>query len=179
MKVRQLQATYCAEDDRILLRLSADEEDGTRQELRCWLTRRLIKILWPTIMSAMQKQVVLDLPQAAHASSEIVSMEHHASVSKIKAGGNFDVPFDTTAASYPKGTQPLLCTVARIHLELNKGPRINFESAHDGGFEVQFDSTLLHGLCTMLQQVVKSAEWGIELQLPGGAQVQESAQGMH
>ncbi len=105
-------------------------------------------------------------------------MEHQASVDKIKADGQFDVPFDTTAVSFPIGVQPLLCKAAHIHLEANKGPRIHFESAHEGGFEVQFDPTLLHGLCTMLQQVVKSAEWDIELNLPNSTAILDYPQGM-
>src|ERR1035437_1690550 len=145
MDLHQLQVTYHAEEDRILLRTSFKTESGEVQEIRAWLTRRLVGNLWPGIIRALEAQVTLDRPQAAHASAEIVSLEYQASVTEIKAKGNFDTPFETAAEAYPIGKAPLLVTAAQFTVNASQAMRINFTPARGYGFEVTFTPTVLHG----------------------------------
>ena len=58
MELHQIQVTYQAEEDRILCRASFKEEDGGLQEVRAWLTRRMVKALWSTLIDAMDKEMV-------------------------------------------------------------------------------------------------------------------------
>lgn len=165
MDLHQIQLTYQPDQDRILLRLSFHGEQGALQEIRAWLTRRLVNNLWPGMIRALETQVKLDQPQAAHASAEIVSLEHQASVSAIKAHGAFDTPFDQAEQAYPPGEAPLLVTLAQFTMTPKQPLRINFCPAQGDGFEVTFTASMLHGFCTLLQEAVKTAEWGIDLQL--------------
>jgi hypothetical protein len=166
MDLHQLQLSYQAQDDRILLRLSFKTEDGSLQEIRAWLTRRLIRNLWPGIIQALETQVALDQPSAAHASAEIVGMEHQACVSEIKASGSFDTPFEAGAQGFPMGEAPILVTAAHFAVNANQALLLSF-AADSCSFEVAFGQTMLHGFCTLLQQAVKLSEWDIELRLPG------------
>ncbi|MFI4939929.1 MAG: hypothetical protein ACHP7O_06260 [Burkholderiales bacterium] len=167
MVLHQIQAAYRAEEDRLLLRVSFSADDGPRQEIRAWLTRRLVKALWPAIIHAMETQVALDHPHAAHARVEIVNMEHEATISEIRAHGKFGMPFAPESYSFPFGEQPVLLTGAHISVKANQTPRINFVSALNGNFEITLTSSMLHGLCTLLQDAIKPADWNIELHLPG------------
>lgn len=167
MILHQIQATYQVDDDRILLRVSFAANDGCVQEIRAWLTRRLVKIFWSGIVQALETQVVLDQPHAVHARAEIVSMQHQATVTEIRARGDFDVPFAPDIHSYPFGDQPILLVQAHFSVQAKQTPRINFVSTHNGSFEVAFTAPMLHGLCTLVQDAVKLAEWGFELRLPG------------
>jgi hypothetical protein len=176
MLLHQIQAAYRADDDRLLLRVSFAENDGSLQEIRSWITRALVKTLWPGIIRALETQVALDQPQAAHARVEIVNMQHQATVTEIRSRGDFDVPFAPEEYSYPFGEQPILLVRAHISVQAKQTPRINFVSAHNGSFEVAFTSSMLHGFCTLLQDAVKKAEWDIELRLPGIPAEQELAQ---
>jgi hypothetical protein len=167
MRLQQIQAGYWRDEDRLLFRISFRDEDGNLQEIRSWMTRHLVKTLWPGIVKAMETQVALDNPNAAHASAEIVTMEHQATVDEIRSRGDFDVPFAPKIDGFPFGEHPILLVSAQISLGANRAPRINFISARNGSFEVGFTSTMLHGLCTVLQDAIKSTEWGVDLRMPG------------
>ncbi len=164
-----MQLTYQTGEDRILLRLSFHADQGALQEIRAWLTRRLVNNLWPGIIRALETQVKLDQPQAAHASAEIVSLAHQASISQIRAGGNFNTPFESAAGAWPSGEAPLLVHAAQFTIKAGQALRINFAPAQGYGFEVTFAPAMLHGFCTLLQEAVKTAEWGIDLRLPAAA----------
>ncbi len=166
MVLQQIQAGYWRNEDRLLLRVSFKHEDGSLQEIRSWMTRHMVKSLWPSIIHALETQVGLDNPNAAHASSEIVSMEHQAKVNEIRSRGDFDVPFSPDIDSYPFGEQPILLVQAHINIATSRAPRINFVSAKNGSFEVAFTPGMLHGFCTVLQDAVKATDWDIELQMP-------------
>jgi hypothetical protein len=166
MVLHQIQVAYRSEDDRLLLRVSFGADDGTKQEIRAWLTQRLVKTLWPGIIGALETQVVLDHPGAAHARAEIVCMEHQATVTQIRARGEFSMPFVPDVHNFPCGEQPILLTGAHIAVQAKHTPRINFVSGKSS-FEIAFTSPMLHGFCTLLQDAVKLAEWNIELRLPG------------
>jgi hypothetical protein len=167
MDLHQLQVTYRADEDRVLLRASFKTEDGGLQELRAWLTRRLISNLWPAIVDALERQVALNKPQAAHARADIVGMEHHASVEHIRDSGSFDNPFDNGVDSYPLGETPILVTAASFTLNPDQPIRIDFAPANGKGFEIAFPPVVLHGLCSLLKDAVSAADWDMELEMPG------------
>ncbi|CAN5449231.1 hypothetical protein BH11PSE11_BH11PSE11_35460 [soil metagenome] len=175
MDLHQLQLTFHADEDRILLRASFKSKSGELQEMRAWLTRRLIGNMWPGVVRSLESQVRLERPHAAHASAEIVNLEHHASVSEIKAKGNFSTPFESTVGAFPADGAPMLVSAVRFTVNAGKPLRVNFTPAQGSGFEIAFSPTLLHGFCTLLQAAVRSAEWGIDLRLPDTARVDYGA----
>lgn len=167
MRLQQIQAGYWRNEDRLLFRISFQDDKGGLQEIRSWMTRHLVKMLWPGIIGALEAQVALDNPHAAHASAEIVTMEHQATVDEIRSRGDFDVPFAPKIDGFPFGEHPILLVQAHISIGADRAPRINFVSARNGSFEVAFTSAMLHGLCTVLQDALKSTDWDIELRMPG------------
>lgn len=168
MDIQQLQLKYQPDDDRVLFRVSFKEQDGTLQEIRSWLTRRLTRNLWPGLVKAMEMQVVLTQPAAAHARAEIVGMGMDMSVSQIRDAGGFNKPFQEAASSSrPLGDEPLLISEARFTVDGWQPLRISFASKDKGNFEVAFTPQMLHGFCDVLRQAVTAAEWDIALRLPG------------
>ena len=166
MELHQLQVTYQQDEDRLLFRASFKAENQSLHEVRAWLTRRLLRNLWPGIVKALETQVTLDLPQAAHAKAEIVGMEHQASVTQSAARGDFKTPF-TASQAFPIGEAPILVTTVNFNISANKPVRINFAPVQGTGFEIGFSPQVLHGFCDLLRQAVKIAQWEMELKLPG------------
>lgn len=166
MELHQIQVIYQAEEDRLLCRASFKAEDGL-QEVRAWLTRRLVRNLWPGIIDVLEKQVVLDKPQAAHASADIVGMEHHASVEEIRGSGCFNNTFESEVQAYPLGETPVLVHQAQFTVLPNQPIRMNLTPAEGYGFEIAFNLTMLHGFCSLLKEAVKQAEWDMHLVMPG------------
>ena len=151
----------------MLLRVSFGDNPESLQEIRAWLTRRMVKILWADIMHAMEVQVLLDNPEAANARADIVSMKHQDTVNKSRSRGDYDLPFSPKITGFPLGEQPVLLTQAPIYVVAKQTPRINFITSAKTSFELAFTPAMLHGLCTLLQDTVKLAAWHIELNLPG------------
>lgn len=169
MELHQIQVTYLAEEDRLLCRASFKAKDGGLQEVRAWLTRRLTRSLWPGIIDALETQVGLDKPQASHASADIVSMAHHASIEEIRESGSFGSAYATDIASYPLGETPILVNTVNFTLHAGEPIRMNVTPAQGYGFEIAFTQTVLHGFCSLLRDAVNKAEWDMELMMPGAS----------
>ncbi|MFC7518216.1 hypothetical protein ACFQUU_24690 [Herbaspirillum sp. GCM10030257] len=167
MDLHQIQVSYQAEEDRLLFRASF-KSDGGLHELRAWLTRRLLKVLWPAILQALETQVKLDKPQAAHASADIIGMEHQASVDQIRDSGSFNNPYEAEIQDFPLGEHPLLITSVNFAQLPDQPIRINMTPADGHGFELAFTLVVLHGFCSLLKDAVRLAEWDLELEMPGG-----------
>lgn len=169
MALQQIQAGYWRDEDRLLLRISYKDDKEAMMEIRSWMSRHLVKTLWPNILHALEAQVKLDNPNAAHASSDIVNMEHQAKTDEMRSSGNFDVPFAPDIDGYPFGEQPILLVQAHITVKAKESTKINFVSARNGSFELGFTRKMLYGFCTVLQDAVKLAEWDIELHMPASS----------
>lgn len=169
MELHQLQVTYQAEEDRVLCRASFKAQDAGLAEVRAWLTRRMVRGLWGGMLDAMEKQVALDKPAAAHASGDIVGMEHHATVEAIRDSGSFETAFEEDIAELPLGAAPILVTTINFSLNPGQPIRMNMTPGSGSGFEIAFAPAMLHGFCSLLRDAVKKAEWDLELNLPGSA----------
>lgn len=166
MELHQIQVTYQADEDRLLCRASFKAEDGL-QEVCAWLTRRLVRNLWPGILQALETQVALDKPTAAHAKADIVGMEHQASVETMRGTGSFDAPYEAKITGYPLGEAPMLVHKVDFALLADQPIRITFSPSQGSGFEVTLSLTVLHGFCALLKEAVRQAEWDMELEMPG------------
>lgn len=172
MELHQLQVAYNQEQDRLLLRATFRTEQKALHEVRAWITRRILIRLWPGILRALETKVTLEQPQAQHAKREIVGMAHEASINDNVRRGGFAAKFEDTAQEYPLGAEPLLVTTANFHLKANQPVRIEFIDTAGKRFEIAFSDRVLHGFCKLLQDGVKTAQWEVELAMPGmsGAQ---------
>jgi len=169
MDLHQIQLTYHVEQDRLLFRVSFRDDKAQLQEIRAWLTRRFLRLLWPGILQSMERQVVVSQPDAAHARSEIVGMGHESSVSQLRESGGFDKPFEAEATGFPLGDAPILVTTAHFTVKAGEPLRVEFVSADRGAFEVAFTEHMLHGFCNLIREALKQSEWDLVLSMPGAA----------
>lgn len=169
MELHQIQLNYLQDEDRLLCRTSFRDADGGLQEIRAWLTRYMVIKLWEGIVQALEKKVALEVPQAAHASKDIVGMEHQSSVAKSREQGSFDNPYQANAQAFPLGEKPLLITALTFNLQAGQPIRINLAPAAGYGFEIALAQPVLHGFCSVLLKTVQQANWGLDLAMPGTA----------
>ncbi|MCH8618903.1 hypothetical protein [Undibacterium sp. TS12] len=170
MELHQLQTSYLPDQDRLLVKFSFAEKssDGApsgRQEIHLLFTRRTSMKFWPALLEAMTKQVRMSKPGAAHASSEIVQMEHEASLAAMQEGGVFNKPYESNVDGWPLGKDALLPVDIQFHVHATAPFRMEF--VVDGGknFEVAMGSRLLHGFCKLFQDAVEKADWGFTLEM--------------
>ena len=164
MIIHQLQASYVLEQDRILVRLNTQ----AGEEVRLWLTRRMVKNLFPHMLQVTADLVTDQAQGASHDGANrnaLTQFKRQESLQKA----DFSTPFNSQAASLPIGDAPLLAS--RVHITVCDGGalRIGFEediagAAAKRGFEVTLGQDLLHGLMHLLEAALRHADWGITLE---------------
>ncbi|MDP1978739.1 hypothetical protein [Undibacterium sp.] len=170
MDLHQIQITYLPDQDRLLLKLSFAEKDkAARQEIDLLFTRRTTMKFWPGLLEAMGKQVKMSKPSAAHASSELVQMEHEASVAEMKDSGHFNAPLEDDVESWPLGKEAMLPENIQFHVHAKLPFRMEFTVAGGKNFEIAMGKRLLHGFCKLFQDAVEKADWGFTLEMMGSA----------
>ena len=161
MNIHQLSVAYHVDYDRILVQINT----LAGEELRLWLTRRLVVNFLPHL-----NRLVIDVEAGTLqlASHDEISKKVVAEFKKQESitRSDFKTPFTTQASGYPIGEEPLLVT--NIHLTPDgKGAlRIGFEEKMvdqpaPRGFHMTMASTLLHGFTHLLESAIKVSEWGI------------------
>ncbi len=160
MKLQQLKVDYSAEQDRLLMLIATD--DGI--ELRTWLTRRYVKLLWPLLVKLAEEASPRIRTQASpEARKALLGIEHEQAVSKA----DFSKAYEKKSRSTPLGEDPLLLGRIQTGHDRKGRPVLALHPATGQGITLTLDSVLLHSLCRLLQAAVKKSGWDMELKLPG------------
>ena len=164
MQIHQLSVSYQAEQDRLLLRVSSTNG----QEMRLWLTRRLMLGLWPLI-SRLQTEQLLKLEAAGSAlddaDEELRRMLAEFRKEEFLQRADFDTPYQDQA-TLPLGTEPLLVTDVdatplpggRTRLSLNERASVS-GGEKPRGFQLELDAKLMQGLLHLLERALTHAQW--------------------
>lgn len=166
MKLRQLKIDFNPEHDRLLMQLSTSEN----AEMRMWMTRRYVKLLWPVLVQLAEDLSPRIKAQAnPEARKALLSLEHEQAVARA----DFSKPYETEPVATPLGAEPVL--LARIQTGRDPGgsPVLALHPAVGNGLTLSFDVVLLHSVCRLLQQAVKKTDWDIDLKLPGAEMLPE------
>jgi hypothetical protein len=159
MRLHQLKIDYEAEQDRLLMLVSAS--DGV--EVRLALTRRFVKLLWPLLVKLAEEASPRIRTQAnPEARKALLGIEHAQAVARA----DFSKSYDEKPRATPLGEAPLL--LARIQTGRNRDgqPVVALHPAEGSGVTLTFDSVLLHSVCRLLQSAVKKSDWDVDLRLP-------------
>jgi hypothetical protein len=167
MRLHQIKVDYDAGEDRLLMQLSTSEAS----EVRLWLTRRFVKLLWPLLVKLAEEASPRIRTQAsAEARRALLGLEHEEAVQRA----DFTKPYDASEREMPLGKAPLLLARIQTGRDRKGQPVVALHPAEGQGVTLTFDSVLLHSLCRLLQAAVKKSDWDMELKLPG-TEPQESA----
>ncbi len=164
MQIHQMTVSYLAEQDRILMRINTT--DG--EEMRLWLTRRLMAGLWP-LLTKMLTDHLLKLESAGAslvgANPELKKMLADFRKEEFLQHADFDTPFKETPPTLPLGEEPLLVTDVEA-TPLASGPlRLNFNERRPGGdakprsFQMEMEPKLMQGLMHLLDQSLAQSGW--------------------
>jgi len=158
MKLRQIKIEHAPVQDRLLMRIATDGN----QEILLWLTRRCVKLLWPALIGLAQKIPAIATQAHPDARSALLGMRHEEAVRK----SDFSKPYDEASLERPLGAEPML--VARIQTRREDSGQLLLAllPLEGQGVNVALDEALLHSLSKLLQDVVKGADWDLELSLP-------------
>jgi hypothetical protein len=168
MKIHQLSVNYLLEQDRILVRLNTQGGD----EIRLWLTRRLMLTLWPTLNREVAEHVarqasVRDTAMAALANADDQTKQLLADFSRedVLRDADFKTPFNPKPGHFPLGERPLLVTGINIkpletgRLELGFQEKLPGRPHPPRGFRASPPDPMLHSLVHLLQKALARSGW--------------------
>ncbi|UCV21535.1 hypothetical protein [Ferribacterium limneticum] len=144
MQIRQLQVACDQVQDRLLLRISTQEDE----EYRIWLTRRFLRELWPHLSRLTGKQAV-----AAPIVGEVSADD----------AAHFDQPFSEENATYPLGSTPLLSSELKVDTLSDGTFNLIFREGRERSFQLAMNVELLQTLCAMLRAGAEHAQWNLAL----------------
>jgi hypothetical protein len=162
MNIHQLSVTYLAEQDRILVRVNTT----AAEEMRLWLTRRLMLGLWP-LLSRLLTEHLLKLEAAGTsldtADEELKKMLADFRKEEFLQHADFDTPYQDNQV-LPLGEEPLLVTDVdaaplpngRLQLSFNERPP-NADTPR--AFQMEMEPRLMHGLMHLLGQALAQSHW--------------------
>jgi hypothetical protein len=164
MQIHQMSVTYLPEQDRILMRINTT--DG--EEMRMWLTRRLMVGLWP-LLTKLLTEHLLKLESAgaslAGANPELKKMLAEFRKEEFLQHADFDTPYKEGQANLPLGEEPLLVTDVDATPLANGPLRLNFNERPPNGdskprsFQMEMQPKLMQGLMHLLDQALLQSQW--------------------
>lgn len=164
MQIHQMSVTYQPEQDRILMRVNTT----AGEEMRLWLTRRLMVGLWP-LLSKLLTNHLLKMESAgaalAGANPELKQMLADFRKEEFLQGADFDTPFKQTPPALPLGEEPLLVTDVEATPLANGPLRVTFNERPPGGaakprsFQMEMAPKLMQGLMHLLDQSLGQSGW--------------------
>jgi hypothetical protein len=151
MSVKQFNATYFNQDDRILLRFNTLDES----EIRLWLTRFMTRYLLIAIHQLVQKNLErLHAPQVAQALQEF----HEDG---LKKSTNFQDTY-VPATKFPLGEEAILVTGLNLSTQEDMFS-IDFNLINQQNVNLKKPMAAAQSLAVLLDQLQKNSAWDIDI----------------
>lgn len=163
MQIHQMSVTYLPEQDRILMRINTREGE----EMRLWLTRRLMVGLWP-LLTRMLTDHLLKLEAGGQALSSadesLKKMLADFRKEEFLAKADFDTPYQEGSAVLPLGEDPLLVTDVDATPQAGGPLKLTFNERPAGGEKprscnLEMKPRLMQGLMHLLEQALVQSQW--------------------
>ena len=163
MKIHQLSVNYLAEQDRILMRVNT----RAAEEMRLWLTRRLMLGLWPLLSKLLTKHL-LKLEAAGTsldtADDDLKKMLADFRKEEFLRHADFETPYKEDQVLLPLGDAPLLVTDVDAAPLPNGRLRLSFNerspnSDKPRNFQMEMEPKLMQGLMHLLEQAMARSQW--------------------
>lgn len=162
MQIHQFQVSYVAEHDRILVRMNSPEGE----EQRLWLTRRMLRGLYPHLAKTSEQLALPNPRPAGHdgaAQHAVDAFQRQESLQQA----DFDTPFQSRQPLLSDTDQPLLVTTAHIQLQGADMLSVRFEETLPGAaesrqLEINMGSDTLIALLHVIGLAMRNSDWGID-----------------
>ena len=153
-----MQVRYQPAADRVLWQVRTK----TEELFAVWLTRRMLKQLWPPLCKLVTSAGMAQV--APHATVLPEAREMMAQVARVRPlpGANFTTPFDAKAAAQPLGPEPLLPSTVDLGPGADgKGLRITAREPNGRHMTLALSNDLATALMRLLEQALAEADWGL------------------
>ena len=153
-----MQVRYQPAADRVLWQVRTQ----TGELFAVWLTRRMLKQLWPPLSTLVTSAGLAQAAPNATVLPEAREMMAQVARARSLANANFNTPFDAKAVAQPLGPEPLLPTAIDLGPGTDaKGLRITVREPGGRHMTLQLSADLATALMRLLEQALAEADWGL------------------
>ena len=147
----QMQVTYDASQDRLVLRVNTT----AREEFRFWLTRRFTQGLWPLLRKGLCANPDVAQQPSTETRKAVLDFQQEAAAEKV----DMQRPFQEKAATFPLGKEATLLTRAQLKVKKEGGYLLSMYAADGKGVNFNLDNNLLHLLSKVLVDILPKTGW--------------------
>lgn len=160
MNLERITVEFHADEDRMLMRIFFNG----RAEVQCWLTRRLLKRVWPVMLQVAQNRPEIQLQPNPEARIAMLGLQHEKALQEVK----FSKSREDTAQrrDHPLGSAPMLVSKVRAGRNPKGQTVLSLLPAEGNGMDLALGDNLLHGLLKLMQDTAVKAEWDLTLAVP-------------
>lgn len=155
-----MQVRYQPAADRVLWQVRT-----TAGELfSVWLTRRMLRLLWPPLHKLVTQAGVAQVVPHATVLPEAQAMMAQAARERPLPTASFNEPFDAKAVAQPLGPEPLLPEAVDLGPGADgKGLQLQLRETGNRRITLKLNDDLATALMRLLEQALKEADWGFGL----------------
>jgi len=161
VNIHQMQVRYQSGPDRVLWQVRTTEGEL----FAVWLTRRMLRLLWPHLNRHVTLTGVARVaPNATPATvlPEAQAMLAQAARERPLPSARFNEPFDTKAVAQPLGPEPLLPEAIDLGAGADgRGLKLQVREAGGRRMAMTLHDDLANALMRLLEAALKEADWGL------------------
>ncbi|HKQ25098.1 MAG TPA: hypothetical protein VJT81_11715 [Burkholderiales bacterium] len=165
MNLERITVEFHAEEDRLLLRVFCDKT----LEIQFWLTRRLVKRIWPVLLQMAQARPEIQLQPSPEARKALLGFQHEKALQEVK----FSETTQESGREHPLGSTPMLVSKVRTRRNQKSQTVLSLMPQEGNGVDLALGDTLLHGVLKLMQDTASKAEWNLPLAVPALAHAAE------
>jgi len=161
--MQQLHIAHVPAQDRLLLRVSGADQI----EVRLWITRRFLKVLWPVLLEVINTDPKVAAATDLSSRDAVVSFQHQEAVAQTQFTKEYRPP---QQARRPLGDTPLLLIDAKLEKAAadEKQVLLVLTTARGREFKFTVGPRLAHSLCKLISDCLGQADWDLELSVGEG-----------
>ena len=155
--LHQITFQYDGVEDRLLLRINTLE----KIEFRLWITRRVAKRLWDSLLGKLEQEAGTRAALPPKAKQAVLSMQHQEAVQS----GEFSKTHEEGGQTHPLNKAPLLVAGLEWGAWKDRMGPLTFHTKDGKDFRLNLNEEMLHGLCHLLTSAALRADWRLDLRL--------------
>ena len=164
MQLHQMNLGYDVQHDRLLLRVATTDS----LEYRLWLTRRMVKGLWPGLVQLMQNTPMARQQAEPGAKQAVVEFQREQALAQTQFGGAYDG--ERMQPAVPG--EPMLVWAVRMRPNPDGGNDLEFLPKDGPGLHMRLQDAMIHAFAKLLQDTMRTTDWDFVLSLPSAAPTQ-------
>jgi hypothetical protein len=152
-QIEQIQFRYVPQEDRLLLRIKTRD----RSELRFWMTRRYLKLLWPVLVKLLESNAQVQQQSDPQSRRTVLSFQHEQALAR----SDLSTDYREDAAQTPLGEAPVLLAKIQVKRDASASPVLCLHPLQGQGVELAMNEVMLHSFCKLISDQLPSTDWDL------------------